>query len=341
MAHQILERLRERALPAAPDVLGRTPRRVWIGRAVGIVVVAVAVLAPVTLNGFQLFILSLALCYAVATIGFNVALGWAGLFIFTGAAFFGLGAFVNGRLTLLGLPAEISLLLAAVIGGAIALVLGAITVRLNYYYFDISVIAFMFVLDFFYRNFSEFTGGYSGFGIPAPEFLVLGSRPLFSQSGMYYVGLVLVVIAYVVARWLERTPLGRGWRTVRKDERIAAALGIHVWWSKLWAFTIASTLMALAGGWFGFLSLRFLPETYMFRELIFLFLILIVGGLGSVRGMIIGSLVLVLLREYLRGFPGLSELIYGVALLVVVLFFSKGIYGAIASRWRTVREGAL
>lgn len=341
MTPQILERLRERVLPAAPDALGRTPRRVWIGRAVAIVVVAVAVLAPVTLNGFQLFILSLALCYAVATIGFNVALGWAGLFIFTGAAFFGLGAFVNGRLTLLGLPAEISLLLAAVVGGVVALALGAITVRLNNYYFAISGIAFMFVLDFFYRNFSEFTGGYSGFGIPAPEFLLLGSRPLFSQSGMYYVGLVLVVIAYVVVRWLERTPLGRGWRTVRKDERIAAALGIHVWWSKLWAFTIASSLMALAGGWFGFLSLRFLPETYMFRELIFLFLILIVGGLGSVRGMIIGSLVLVLLREYLRGFPGLSELIYGVALLVVVLFFSKGIYGAIASRWRTVREGAL
>jgi branched-chain amino acid transport system permease protein len=341
MLQDILERVRERAVPAGVDVLGRSPRRIWAGRAVAIAVVAIAVLAPLGLNGFQLFILSLALCYAVATIGFNIALGWAGLFIFTGSAFFGLGAFLNGRLSLLGLPAELTLLLAAVIGGTIALAFGAITVRLNNYYFAISGIAFMFVLDFFYRNFSELTGGYSGFGIPAPEFLLLGGRPLFSQSGMYYVGLVLVALAYVVARWLERTPLGRGWRTVRKDERIAAALGIHVWWSKLWAFTIASTLMALAGGWFGFLSLRFLPETFMFRELIFLFLIVIVGGLGSVRGMIVGSLVLVLLREYLRGFPGLSELIYGVALLAVVLFFAKGIYGAVASRWRTVREGAL
>ncbi len=313
----------------------------WLGPAVAVAILALAASAPLFLNGFQLFILSLALSYAIATIGFNISLGWAGLLIFTGAAFFGLGAFVGGRMSVLGLPAELVIIVAGLAGGVVGLVFGAMTMKLNHYYFAISGIAFMFILDFFYRNFSEITGGYSGFAIPAPQFLILGGKPLFAQGGLYYVGLVLVVLTYVLARYLERTPLGRGWRAVRRSPGVAQSLGINVWRSKLSAFAITSGLMAVAGAWFGFLSLRFLPETFMFRELIFLFLIVIVGGLGSTRGMIVGSVVLVLLREYLRGFPGLSELIYGAVLLLTVLFFSKGIYGAISKRWRSLREEVL
>lgn len=313
----------------------------WVGPVVGLAIVALAASAPMLLNGFQLFILSLAICYAIATMGFNISLGWSGLLIFTGAAFFGLGAFVGGRMSVFGLPAELAILIAGLAGGVVGILFGAMTMKLNHYYFAISGIAFMFILDFFYRNFSEITGGYSGFSIPAPVFLVLGNQTLMSQGGLYYVGLVLVILTYLLARYLERSPLGRGWRAVRRSPGVAESLGVNVWRSKLAAFTITSALMAVGGAWFGFLSLRFLPETFMFRELIFLFLIVIVGGLGSTRGMIVGSVVLVLLREYLRGFPGLSELIYGVVLLVAVLFFSKGIYGAISKRWRSLREEVL
>lgn len=326
---------------SGPVAANRIPAPKWVSPVVGLVVVALAASAPMFLNGFQLFILSLAICYAIATIGFNIALGWAGLLVFTGAAFFGLGAFVGGRMSVFGLPAEAAILIAGLVGALVGVVFGAMTVKLNHYYFAISGIAFMFILDYFYRNFSDITGGYSGFSIPAPVFLVLGNQRLMSQSGLYYVGLVLLILAYLLARHLERSPLGRGWRAVRRNPGVAESLGVNVWRSKLAAFTITSALMAVAGSWFGFLSLRFLPETFMFRELIFLFLIVIVGGLGSTRGMIIGSVVLVLLREYLRGFPGLSEIIYGAVLLIAVLFFSKGIYGAISKRWRSLREEVL
>lgn len=326
---------------SGPATVSRFTAPKWVAPVVGLVIVALAATAPLFLNGFQLFILSLAICYAIATIGFNISLGWAGLLIFTGAAFFGIGAFVGGRMSVFGLPAEAAILIAGLAGAALGIVFGAMTMKLNHYYFAISGIAFMFILDYFYRNFSEITGGYSGFNIPAPVFLVLGNQKLMSQSGLYYVGLVLVILTYLLARYLERSPLGRGWRAVRRSPGVAESLGVNVWRSKLAAFTITSALMAVAGAWFGFLSPRFLPETYMFRELLFLFLIVIVGGLGSTRGMIIGSVVLVLLREYLRGFPGLSELIYGVVLLVAVLFFSKGIYGAMSKRWRSLREEVL
>lgn len=308
---------------------------------VAAVVLALAIIGPSFLNGFQVFIVSMSLCYMVATIGFNIALGWAGLLIFTGSAFFGLGAFVGGRMATLGVPTELAIVAAGVAGGVVGVAYGALTVKLNHYYFAITGIVLMFFLDFLYRSLPDLTGGYGGFAVPQPRLLVLGNTTVSSQVGQYYVGLALVVIAYLVARRLERSPLGRGWRAVRKNPGIAAGLGIDVWRSKLAAFTVSSIFLAVAGAWFGYLSLRFLPETYMFKELIFFFLILIVGGLGSVNGMIIGSFLLVILREYLRAFPGASEMIYGTVLLLAVLVFSRGLYGAVTSRVRSLREQVL
>jgi branched-chain amino acid transport system permease protein len=300
-----------------------------------------AIIVPFLLNGFQLFILSIAVCYMVATIGFNIALGWAGLLIFTGSAFFGLGAFVAGRLASLGVAAEFAILAAALAGALVGLGYGALTVKLNSYYFAITGIVLMYFLDFFYRTFPAITGGYSGFRIPQPRFLLFGNVRLSSQLSMYFVALLLAVLAYVAARMLERSPVGRGWRVVRKSPAVAASLGINVWRSKLYAVVASSIFLAVSGAWFGYLSLRFLPETFMFTELIFFFLILIVGGLGSVNGMVFGSLTMVLLREYLRAFPGTSEIIYGVILLVAVLVFSKGLYGTLSRRYRFFREGVV
>ena len=304
-------------------------------------ILVVVIVAPLFMNGYQVSILALAVCYMVATIGFNMSLGWAGLLIFTGSAFFGFGAFVGGRMAVLGLPTELVIVIAGLAGGVLGLAYGALTVKLNHYYFAITGIALMFLLDFFYRTFPAITGGYGGFSIPMPKLLVLGNTPLASGSSYYYFGVVLVVIAFVAARRIERSPLGRSWRAVRSNPGVASGLGVDVWRSKLYAFTITSVYLSVAGSWYGYLSLRFLPETYLFNELIFMFLILIVGGLGSTSGMVLGSLLLVLLREYLRGFPGMSEIIYGVVLLLAVLFFSKGIYGAITARIRALREQVL
>ena len=323
---------------AAAPARTRASRALWI---VALLMLAGAGIAPTLLNGYQVFVLSLALCYMVATIGLNISLGWTGMLVFSGSAFFGIGAFVAGRAASLGVPAELALLAALVVGAVVGLAYGAMTVKLNRYYFAITGIALMFILNFFYRNFPDITGGYSGFSIPYPRFLTLGGSALFSQQGLYYVGVIMVVLAYLGARYLERSPLGRGWRVVSQNPDIASALGVNVRRSKMLSFGISMSFISFGGAWFGYLSFRFLPETYMFTDLLFIFLVLIVGGVGSINGMIVGSFFLVLLREYLRGFPGLSELIYGVLLLLVVLFFSEGVYGALRSRFPSLREGVL
>lgn len=315
--------------------------RIRLPNVVGVGLLAVALVLATMANGYQLYVLSLICVYAAAAIGLNISLGWTGMLVFSGSAFFGIGALVSGRMVNVGIPAELGMLTAGVVGLLCGLAYGAVTVRLNRYYFAVTGIAIMAILNFVYRTFPGIAGGYSGFTVEAPVIGVLGGRASRSPLTLYLIGIALVAIVYAAVRWLEGTPLARSWRVVRQSEATATALGINVWRSKTLSFGISMAVIAMAGGWHVVATSRFLPESYMFTDLLFMFLVLIVGGLGSINGMVIGAAFLVLVREYLRGFPGLSELIYGTVLLVVVLFFSQGIYGALRAKLRKLREGVI
>lgn len=301
----------------------------------------VAIAVPFLINGYYVFIFSIAFAYVVAAVGFDIALGRAGLLAFTGSAFFGVGAFVAGRLASLGVSTEFTLLAALAAGAALGYLYGAITVRLQAYYFAITGIVLMLLLNYFYRNGGGITGGYSGFSVPAPHFTVFPTGPITSGTALYFIGAVLVVIAYATARVLGRSRLGRSWRVVRQAPAVASGLGINVWRARLLAIVVSSAFLSLGGAWFGYLSLRFLPESFMFDQLLILFLMLIIGGLRSVNGAMIGAVILVWLNQYLAEFVGLSEIIYGIGLLACVLLFSRGIYGTVSARYRSFRERAL
>lgn len=292
-------------------------------------------------DGYQLYVLTLICVYGTVAIGLNISLGWTGMLVFSGSAFFGIGAVVSGRLINAGISVELTMITAGVVGLLAAGFYGALTVRLSRYYFAVTGIAIMSILNFVYRTFDSIAGGYSGFTVEAPVFLLLGGSESRTPLTLYLVGLTVLALSYIGVRYLERTPLGRGWRVLRQSTATAQALGINVWRSRVLSFAISMAVISVAGSWHVVVTSRFLPESYMFTDLLFMFLILIVGGLGSINGMVIGAAFLVGVREYLRGFPGLSELIYGVVLLGVVLFFSQGIYGAIRNKVRALREGVV
>jgi branched-chain amino acid transport system permease protein len=316
-----------------------TLRRGSVAVPVALLIVALAL--PFLLNGYHVFIFSMAFAYVIAAVGFDMALGRAGLLAFTGSAFFGIGAFVAGRLATLGVPTELALLAAVLAGAVIGFLYGALTVRLQAYYFAITGIVVMLLLNFFYRNAEAITGGYSGFSIPAPSFLLAGGGTLRSATAMYFVGLSLAVPAFVVARLIGRSRIGRSWRVVREAPAVAEGLGINVWQARLLAVVLSSAYLALGGAWFGYLSLRFLPESFMFEQLLLLFLMLIIGGLRSVTGSAIGAVILIWFNQYLAEFVGVSDIIYGISLLACVLLFSRGIYGTLSNRFRGFRESLL
>jgi branched-chain amino acid transport system permease protein len=302
-------------------------------------IAVLAAIPPLVLNPYLLYLLALGVTYATLCIGFTIVLGWSGQLAFTSVAYFGVGAFAGGTVTArFGVPNELALVAALLAGLVLGIGFGALVVRLSRYYMAVATLALVVLLDYGYRNFPDVTGGVSGFTVPTPRFALTFGTEVTSPFGHYVVGLVLLGVAYYVARRLQVSALGRAWRVVRLDPRVAQSLGINVYRARLLAFTVASGFMAVAGGWFVFISGRFLPETYHLDELLFHFLILVVGGLGSLRGAVIGAIALVFVREYLRTFPGASELIFGGVLLLTVLFLPTGLYGALAGRFRRLRE---
>jgi branched-chain amino acid transport system permease protein len=332
---------------AAPEPLGPTARRPRRGRRgrlaaarVPLLALVAALLIPLFLDGYFAYLANLALVYVIVAIGFTIILGWAGQMAFADVAFFGLGAYTGARAaSLWGVPAELALAIGILAGLVVGLGFGALVVRLRRYYLSIVTIAFMFVLDYLYRHLDPITGGVRGFAVPSPHFLLLGGQKISSPHLQYYVGLVLVVLAYLFAVRLRKSALGRGWQVVRVDERAAQALGIDVYRSKLAAFAISAAVIAPAGVWLGYLSGRVFPESFGMNELLFHFLIVVIGGLGSLNGAVLGAVLLVLAREYLRGFVGVSEILFGLLLLVSVLVLQKGIYGTLADRFKRLREG--
>jgi branched-chain amino acid transport system permease protein len=307
-----------------------------------VALMAMACLLPVALNGYLVYLAGLALVYVIVAVGFTIILGWSGQLAFMSAAFFGLGAYAGGAAAAWGgAPAELALIAGGAAGVLLGSAFGALAVRLRRYYLAIATLSLMYVLDYCYRNFPAWTGGVSGFPVPQPAFLLLLGREVATDYGKYYVGLALALLAYLSARSGQTTSLGRAWRVIRSDERVAMSLGIDVYRGKLSAFAISAGFLGLAGAWFVFLTGRFLPETFGLNELLFDFVILVVGGLGSLNGAVIGAVILVLAREYLRTFPGISELLFGLVLLATVLFLPRGIYGTPAARFRWLREGVV
>lgn len=335
---------------ASKNVVGRGWAASWPRRS-GVVKVAVPLalgivlaIAPVAANGYQLYLLTLAAIYAVVGIGFNVIVGWCGQLAFTSAAFFGIGAFAAGWTSNhVSGNIFVTLGVALCVGAGVGVLLGALVGRLQRYYLAMATIAFMFALQYGYQYGGDTTGGVSGFAITPPSLRLTDgvSLSLASDNAHYYVAVAISAAIYLVARWLRQSAIGRGWRCVAESEPLAEAVGVNVYRSKVIAFGVSSAMMALAGGWFVLVTARFLPETYGLDESIFHFLIAIIGGLGTINGMVVGALILVVGRQYLGSFAGLSELLFGCTLLIVVLFMRKGIYGSLARRFRWLREGVL
>lgn len=302
-------------------------------------IAGLALLIPLALNGYFVYLADVALAYAILAIGFTVVLGWAGQMAFANVTFFGFGAYASGIAAgKLGVPVEGALLIGTAAGFLLGVGFGSLVVRLRRYYLAIATMASTFILDYVYRHLDMLTGGVRGLSIPTPRFWLLGNEKISSPYGQYYLGVLFLAVAIVVSVWLRKSSLGREWQVVRADEKVATALGINVYLSKLKAFALAAAVMSAAGAWLGCLLGQIFPESFLMNELLFQFLIVVIGGLGSINGAITGAILLVIVRQYLQGFVGLSEILFGLLLLVSVLALQKGIYGTLAAKYQKLRE---
>ena len=292
----------------------------------------VAALAPVGISSkFHLDVLTLIFFTAYIGQSWNILGGYAGQFSFGGVMFFGTGAYTSSILLItFGIPPIFGIFVAVLMGAFLGFLVGYLSFRsgLRGSYFALITLAFAELLRVL-ANSVEFTGG--GVGLFLTYAPGLKNLQFVSPTGFYYFSLLLLVISLAIALWLERSRFGAQLVAIRENEEAAEALGIDTLKCKLYAIMIMGGMGGAAGT---FYAQKYLyidpPISYSIALSVEMLLVSIVGGLGTVFGPLIGSIVLHVVNEVARHFidtPGLSLIVYGVILIFIISYLPNGLVG--------------
>lgn len=278
--------------------------------------------------------LSILFCiYGMLALSLNLVVGMTGLLSLAQAAFYGVGAYAAAiGMTKLGLGFFTTVLLGIAVNGVLAFIVGKILSRFQGDYYAIvsaglSIIVFSVLL-----NWKDLTNGPLGiFGIAKPE--VMG-YPLSSNLEFLLLCLAAVVLSYIFYRTVDRSSFGRTLKALREDEQLTLSFGYHTKHYKSIIFVVSAAMSGIAGAMFASYIAFIDPSTFQLKEGIFLFTIIIVGGLSSALGSVIGALILISLPEILRfvGLPyeaaaQMQQIIYGGMLVLMMIIKPQGLFG--------------
>lgn len=296
----------------------------WKRYAAFAVIVALLLIAPISLGPYATVILTNALLYVVLALGLNVVVGYAGLLDLGYAAFFAVGAYTVGILThTFGLDFWLTLPFAVGAAMIAGVIIGTPTLRLRSDYLAIVTLGFGEIVRFSARN-MEITGGASGIsGIQQPW---LFGWHINTPFEFYYVFVVLAIIAVVVSVRLQHSRLGRAWLYVRHDEDAAEAMGIDTVRVKLAAYVIGAIFGSISGAFFAVNLGAISPESFSFQQSVLILMAVILGGMGKIPGVILGAFIVVLAPELLRDLGEYRLLLFAVGLLLIMLFRPSGIW---------------
>lgn len=293
----------------------------------GIVIFAVLAAIPVFTNNYHQYVVNLIFVNFLVSLGLAVLLGYCGQFAFASAGFMGIGAYAVGLCMVhLGLSYWASLSIAAVISLLFAWLVGFIGLRLTRYYLAITTISFTLLMRFIYVNGGGVTFGPSGFNVPAPK---LFSLAINTDHRVYYLLLVIVFLLTVLTINILKSKIGRAFIAIRDAEDAAAAVSINVNRYKQLAFAICGILGGIAGGLFAVVIGRITPYEFGMTQILFHFLIVVLGGLGNIVGLILSTVVVTVLPEVARAVKDLQEVIYGAVIIIIILFAPGGLYGLV------------
>lgn len=289
-------------------------------------------------SGFQLRLASIICIYAILCTGFNLLYGFAGQISMGQQGFFALGAYAFALLLgkagwpfLLAFPASIAVCALA------ALLIGIPLLRLRTHYLAMATLCFGLVFAGIASRWIEFTGGTAGMMLPSLTF----GEHVVTRVELYYAILAATALVLLLQSFIAGSHLGRALASIKGDETAAASLGVNVTAYKLRIFVVGAVLAGLAGVGFALLSRQVNPSFGEFPILVMMLTVAVVGGLGTRYGPLLGSIVVVLAPQWLASFGELETLIYGVCLLLFLLFLPHGLAGSLAklaSRFRR-RDG--
>ena len=308
-----------------------------------VVLLACALLLPLTQAGTEYWMTVAANIgvYAATAIGLNIVVGLAGLLDLGYVAFLGIGAFVAANFSGaaaaqigIELPFPLVMVLSAVVAGIFGAIVGSPTLRVRGDYLAIVTLAFG---EIFVRTAQNNIGGLTGgsnaipgippvslFGSDFNDALTIGGLEL-PPGVLYYVLIVLIVAAVMlVFANLKNSRLGRAWIAIREDEDAARAMGVRTGPIKILAFLIGAMLAGLAGAFFAHKTATVSYESFRFLESVTLLAAVILGGMGTIPGAVLGASILFVLPEKLREFSDYRLLLFGIALILIMRFRPAG-----------------
>jgi len=292
------------------------------------------------LSGYLVTVLITIGIYVILALSLNMITGYAGQISLGHAAFMGIGAYTSALLyTKAGLPFWPAFILAGVAAGLVGIILAIPCLRVREDFLAITTMGINFVVEATFLYVPFFGAGMGIGGINPPS--------LFGQeiSRPSFLVLVLAVILVVIAvdRWLTRSWTGLAWAALREDEEAAGAMGIDVVRFKVLAFTLGSAGAGLAGSLYAHFLTFIMPVNFSFAQSIVILSMVVFGGIGTLRGPIVGAIVLGALPEIARPVMEYRTLLYGVLLLLLMRYQPDGILGErslLVRGWNALRGRA-
>jgi branched-chain amino acid transport system permease protein len=293
-----------------------------------------ALLAVAPFVGIYPVFLMKALCFALFACAFNLLLGFGGLLSFGHAMFLGTAGYVSAYAAKgWGLPPEFAILLGTAASALLGVVVGALAIRRQGIYFAMITLAIAQMMYFFFLQ-TPFTHGEDGIQ-SVPRGRLFGFIDLSSTTTIYYVVLAIFLAAFLFIYRVIHSPFGQVLKAIRENEPRAISLGYDADRYKLLAFVLSATLAGLAGAVKAIVfQLAALTDVHwsMSGEVV---LMVLLGGMGTIFGPVVGAFVIIALENYLAPFGQWVTIITGVIFVVCVLAFRRGIVGELSAWWKS------
>lgn len=308
-----------------------TARGLWIGLLLAAIVAALAA-APFGLRNYGISVLSMWAVTAIAAIGLNLTVGYAGQVSLAQGAFVGIGAYATAILMAKGVPFAGAFAASGLMCFAIGWLLGYPALRVQHHYLAFVTLAFTTLAFLVFRNEQWLTGGIYGLsGIRRPTILGWNTMP---ERDYFHFCLLMLVLVTAFVWWIVRSPWGRAFLALRENPVRAASLGVDTRRYTLMAFAIGAGLGGVSGSLYAPLVSYIDPVPFALSLSLNLLLMVIVGGGGYFFGPFVGAAIAVALPEWLRFAQGYYLLGYAVAVMVLLAFWPAGLMGIADRMWR-------
>jgi len=301
------------------------------------VMILVLALYPFVFSMYQTNVMISVLIYVILGLGLNIVVGYGGILHLGYAAFYGMGAytfglffhFIGPKFVELGINTGLMFWIALPAAGLVSMLFGILlclpVIRLKGDYLAIVTLASGEMFRMVLENWGKVTQGPSGISqIPRPWLLGLNVNPMVAAKYIYFIAIAVVILTIIVIKNLESSRLGRAWEAMREDDIAAQSMGIDLTKTKFKAFALGALWAGFAGVLLAAKTTFLNPASFTLWESVIILCVVVLGGMGSIPGVVLGSVLMILLPEYFRSFSEYRMLIFGIALVLMMIFRPGG-----------------